>query len=102
MIVLECLCVHTDAADFTKQCRDALECDYVSNHLNSWIDLIFGYKQQGQPAEEADNSKDRLKYCTLLGTRFTHSEFFYNSFSLLDLRGCSELGQVSSGMYISV
>lgn len=33
----------------------ALECDYVSSHLHEWIDLIFGYKQQGKPAEEAFN-----------------------------------------------
>ena len=32
-----------------------LECDYVSSHLHEWIDLIFGYKQQGQAAEEANN-----------------------------------------------
>lgn len=44
-----------DAADFTKKCREALESDYVSKHLHQWIDLIFGYKQQGQFAEEADN-----------------------------------------------
>jgi hypothetical protein len=44
-----------DAADFTQQCRDALESEYVSNHLHQWIDLIFGYQQQGQPAEDANN-----------------------------------------------
>ena len=33
----------------------ALECDYVSSHLHEWIDLVFGYKQQGKPAEEANN-----------------------------------------------
>lgn len=51
-----------DAADFTKQCRDALESEYVSNHLHHWIDLIFGYKQQGQLAEEADNVFHFLTY----------------------------------------
>ena len=45
----------TDSADFTKKCREALESDHVSNNLHNWIDLIFGFKQQGQPAEEADN-----------------------------------------------
>ena len=33
----------------------ALECDYVSAHLHEWIDLIFGYKQQGQPSFDANN-----------------------------------------------
>ena len=27
----------------------------MSSHLHEWIDLIFGYKQQGQAAEEANN-----------------------------------------------
>ena len=40
----------------------ALECDYVSAHLNEWIDLIFGYKQQGQPAVDAVNVFHHLFY----------------------------------------
>lgn len=35
----------------------ALECDYVSDHIHEWIDLIFGYKQKGKEAEEAFNGK---------------------------------------------
>ena len=40
----------------------ALECDYVSAHLNEWIDLIFGHKQQGPGAVEAVNVFHYLFY----------------------------------------
>ncbi|XP_072855056.2 protein FAN isoform X1 [Pogona vitticeps] len=52
----------TDAADFLQKSRDALESQYVSEHLNEWIDLIFGYKQKGNEAITAQNVFHPLTY----------------------------------------
>jgi factor associated with neutral sphingomyelinase activation len=49
-------------ADFVQKCRQALECDYVSEHLHEWIDLIFGCKQKGQAAIDANNLFYYLTY----------------------------------------
>lgn len=49
-----------DGQDFIRQCREFLESDYVSEHLHEWIDLIFGYKQQGPEAEKANNGENRV------------------------------------------
>ena len=35
--------------------RQALESDYVTQHLAAWIDLVFGFKQQGKAAIDAVN-----------------------------------------------
>ena len=42
---------------FCKILKKSLESQYVSMHINDWIDLIFGYKQKGSEAE---------KYCNVL------------------------------------
>lgn len=44
-----------DPQEFIRKHREALESDYVSEHLHEWIDLIFGFKQQGDEAIQANN-----------------------------------------------
>uniref|UniRef100_A0A8C7EK32 Protein FAN n=1 Tax=Neovison vison TaxID=452646 RepID=A0A8C7EK32_NEOVI len=48
--------------DFLQKSKDALESNYVSEHLHEWIDLIFGYKQKGSDAVEAHNVFHPLTY----------------------------------------
>ena len=48
--------------EFIRIHRLALESEYVSSHLHEWIDLIFGYKQQGKPAADALNVFYYLTY----------------------------------------
>lgn len=42
--------------------RSALESDYVSENLHHWIDLIFGFKQNGERAAEFDNLFHHITY----------------------------------------
>ncbi|KAJ6248752.1 beige/beach-related [Anaeramoeba flamelloides] len=48
--------------EFIRIMREALESDYVSAHLNEWIDLIFGYKQRGEESIKAKNVFYYLTY----------------------------------------
>lgn len=48
--------------EFIRLHREALESEYVSEHLNDWIDLIFGYKQRGKYSIEANNLFYYLTY----------------------------------------
>ncbi|KAK3103345.1 hypothetical protein FSP39_018631 [Pinctada imbricata] len=52
----------SDTREFIRAHREALESDYVSAHLHEWIDLIFGYKQQGPLAVDAVNVFHHLFY----------------------------------------
>uniref|UniRef100_A0A3Q7EKN2 BEACH domain-containing protein C2 n=1 Tax=Solanum lycopersicum TaxID=4081 RepID=A0A3Q7EKN2_SOLLC len=48
--------------DFIHKHRMALESEHVSAHLHEWIDLIFGYKQRGKEAIQANNVFFYLTY----------------------------------------
>jgi factor associated with neutral sphingomyelinase activation len=48
--------------NFVTILRDALESDIISRKLHQWIDLIFGYKQQGEEAVKANNLFYHLCY----------------------------------------
>lgn len=47
---------------FIAKHREALESAHVTQHLQEWIDLIFGYKQRGEAALEATNVFHHLSY----------------------------------------
>ena len=48
--------------EYVSKMRQALESEYVSEHLHEWIDLIFGFKQTGEEAVKADNLFYYLTY----------------------------------------
>ena len=50
------------ARQFIRLHRAALESDYVSAHLHHWVDLIFGFQQQGKDAVAAQNVFHYLTY----------------------------------------
>ena len=51
-----------DPTEFIRLHRAALESRHVSENLHNWIDLIFGYKQQGKAAIDVMNVFIHLTY----------------------------------------
>ncbi|XP_047459291.1 WD repeat- and FYVE domain-containing protein 4 isoform X2 [Mugil cephalus] len=45
-----------DPQEFIRVHREALESEYVNSHIHLWIDLIFGFRQQGPAAVESVNT----------------------------------------------
>ncbi|XP_069554039.1 protein FAN [Brachyistius frenatus] len=52
----------SDASDFLQKHKQALESQFVSEHLHEWIDLVFGFKQRGSEAVVAQNVFHPLTY----------------------------------------
>lgn len=55
MIVIKKLFFFLGPLDYISKLRQALESDYVSSNLHHWIDLIFGFKQNGPESIKANN-----------------------------------------------
>ena len=53
---------HNDPLTFIYEHRKLLESEYVSNHLNEWIDLIWGSKSRGKAAFDSFNLFDPNMY----------------------------------------
>jgi hypothetical protein len=54
------------ASDFIQKHRQALESDAVGTRIHQWVDLIFGCKQRGKAAREANNVFFHLTYVVLV------------------------------------
>ncbi|KAL0229445.1 hypothetical protein GEMRC1_014062 [Eukaryota sp. GEM-RC1] len=55
-----------DSTDFVRKMNQALESRHVSNHINSWIDLVFGFQQKGVAAITASNVFCHLTYADVI------------------------------------
>eukprot|EP00474_Spongospora_subterranea_P002403 CRZ02861.1 hypothetical protein [Spongospora subterranea] len=53
---------NNDPCNFVSMLREALDCEHVKRHLHHWIDLIFGFSQRGEAAEQANNVFYHMTY----------------------------------------
>eukprot|EP00644_Phytophthora_capsici_P002924 jgi/Phyca11/129582/e_gw1.85.31.1 len=68
--------------EFIRIHRAALESEYVSRHLHSWIDLIFGYKQRGRASLQANNVFYYLTYYGVVDLDKVEDPFLRESMEL--------------------
>jgi len=59
----------SSAVDFIQKHRKALESEFISQNINHWIDLVFGYKQNGNAAIEANNVFHPFSYATCMNKK---------------------------------
>eukprot|EP00475_Leptophrys_vorax_P040530 TRINITY_DN7526_c0_g1_i1.p1 TRINITY_DN7526_c0_g1~~TRINITY_DN7526_c0_g1_i1.p1 ORF type:complete len:744 (-),score=177.26 TRINITY_DN7526_c0_g1_i1:1856-3871(-) len=83
--------------DFIQKCKEALESDYVSENLNKWIDLIFGFKNSGEEALKADNL---FYYLTYEGAVDIESITDPNERASLELQ-INEFGQTPRQLFLA-
>ncbi|KAI5951179.1 BPH1 [Candida jiufengensis] len=65
---------HGDPKIFIAKNREALESPFVSANLHSWIDLVFGYKQNGEEAIDALNVFHHYSYNGAINLDHIHDE----------------------------
>lgn len=58
MVICDFVMIQRSPELFIQLNREALESEYVSDHIHEWIDLMFGYKQRGRPAVEVSSKPD--------------------------------------------
>lgn len=68
-----------NAYHFVIQFRQILESEEVSEKINDWIDLVFGYKQKGKEGESAMNIFYYLTYENSVNLRQVEDEVERNS-----------------------
>jgi hypothetical protein len=83
--------------DFVTTMRAALESEIVSSSLHLWIDLVFGYRQRGDKALEADNLFHPLRYDDMLHLVLDKSDDSRQG----DIDNIFEFGQIPIQLFLT-
>ena len=90
-------CRH-DARLFVLILRQALENPHVSSNLHNWINLIYGYQQQGQAATDAVNkfhpavSSYCIRIYVIVSLTSSHSIISLHEQMCLEILNCCIVG----------